>query len=185
MAWILQRTESVRTRPENLMRTPASIAKHPLHPILVGIPIGLWVFSLFCDLAMLAGATSTGWQIAAFYTMVGGLIGALIAAVPGLIDLLSLHSPRIRTIALTHMTLNLVVVVLYAVNVWLRMSEPADLRLPMLLSVIAIVLLAVSGWLGGEMVHVHRVGVEESADAARVAAKGGSTTRWEGDPAPR
>jgi len=32
------------------MRTPASIAKHPIHPMLVNFPIGLWFFSLICDL---------------------------------------------------------------------------------------------------------------------------------------
>ena len=33
------------------MRTPASIAGHPIHPMLVPIPIGLWIFSFVCDLA--------------------------------------------------------------------------------------------------------------------------------------
>jgi uncharacterized membrane protein len=28
------------------MRTPASISKHPIHPMLIVFPIGLWVFSL-------------------------------------------------------------------------------------------------------------------------------------------
>lgn len=37
------------------MRTPANIAKHPIHPMLVPIPIGLWIFSLVCDLISLAG----------------------------------------------------------------------------------------------------------------------------------
>jgi uncharacterized membrane protein len=43
------------------MRTPASIAKHPLHPMLVAIPIGVWIFSLVCDLALVFGATSESW----------------------------------------------------------------------------------------------------------------------------
>jgi len=149
------------------MRTPATLAKHPLHPMLIVFPVGLWIFSLVCDIAVLAGATSPGWQTTALYTMVGGLVGALVAAVPGLIDLLSLHVARLRTIALTHMTLNLIVVALYAVNIWLRLQAGADMRVPVLLSVIAIIMLAVSGWLGGEMVHVHGVGVEDGADASR------------------
>lgn len=32
------------------MQTPASIARHPIHPMLVNFPIGLWNFSLVCDL---------------------------------------------------------------------------------------------------------------------------------------
>ena len=68
------------------MRTPASIGKHPIHPMLIVFPIGLWFFSLACDLIRLAGATNDAWSIVAFYAMVGGLFGALVAAVPGFID---------------------------------------------------------------------------------------------------
>jgi uncharacterized membrane protein len=161
------------------MRTPATVAKHPLHPMLIVFPVGLWLFSLVCDIAVLAGAASPGWQTTAFYTMAGGFVGALAAAVPGLIDLLSLHVARVRRIALTHMALNLIVVALYAVNLWLRMQDATDVRLPVLLSVVAVILLAISGWLGGEMVHVHRVGVE---DGAAAPAAGGrdrvSAERW-------
>jgi uncharacterized membrane protein len=148
------------------MRTPASIARHPLHPMLVAIPIGLWIFSLACDLIYLAGSDAQEWPVVAFYSMVGGLIGAVIAAIPGVIDLLSLTDTRVRRIALTHMTLNLVVVVLYAVNVGLRAQGAGDLNLPILLSVIGVVMLGISGWLGAEMVHVHSVSVEPAPGAA-------------------
>jgi len=145
------------------MRTPATIAKHPLHPMLIVFPVGLWIFSLECDIVVLAGATSPGWQVAAFYTMVGGLVGALVAAVPGLIDLVSPQLARVRRIAVTHMVLNLIAVALYAVNIWLRVQATTDMRWPVMLSVVAVVILAVSGWLGGEMVHVHGVAVEDGA----------------------
>jgi hypothetical protein len=38
------------------MRTPANIAKHPIHPMLIPMPIGLWIFSLVCDLIHAAGS---------------------------------------------------------------------------------------------------------------------------------
>ena len=41
----------------NSMRAPASISKHPIHPILIVFPVGLWIFSLVCDLIRLAGAS--------------------------------------------------------------------------------------------------------------------------------
>jgi hypothetical protein len=41
------------------MRTPASISKHPIHPMPIVFPIGLWIFSLVCDLIHLAGASGT------------------------------------------------------------------------------------------------------------------------------
>jgi uncharacterized membrane protein len=140
------------------MHTPANIAKHPLHPMLVAIPIGLWVFSLVCDLVHLMGATSPNWQIVALYTMIGGIAGALIAAVPGFIDMMSLP-PGLKRIALTHMTINLTVVALYIINAWLRGSGAGDGVI--WLSAASIALLGVSGWLGGKMVYVHGVAVEE------------------------
>jgi uncharacterized membrane protein len=98
--------------------------------------------------------------------MVGGLIGALCAAVPGFVDLLFYKggAPPVKKIALTHMAINLTAVVLYAVNIWLRARGPgsmsAGFNTPVLLSIIGVALLCVSGWLGGQMVHVYGVGVE-------------------------
>jgi uncharacterized membrane protein len=139
------------------MRTPASIAKHPIHPMLVAIPIGLWIFSLACDLIRVLGGTSPNWQVAAYYTLVGGILGALVAAVPGFIDMLSL--PRgLKRIALIHMSINLSVVALYLVNAYLRKHGGLDVAV--WLSLVAVALLAVSGWLGGKMVYVHGVAVD-------------------------
>jgi len=106
------------------MRTPASIFKHPIHPMLIVFPIGLWIFSLACDLIRLAGASGDAWSTVAFFTMIGGLIGALCAAVSGFIDLLFYKggAPPLEKVALTHMAINLTAVVLYAINVWLRAS---------------------------------------------------------------
>jgi uncharacterized membrane protein len=144
------------------MDTPASIARHPIHPMLITIPIGLWIFSLVCDFVVFFADTSDVqllWFTLAYYSMAGGIVGALLAAVPGLIDLLSLKNRRLRNIALTHMVINLVIVAMYAVNLWLRNSESAAFATELGLSVVSILLLLVSGWLGGELVHVHGVAV--------------------------
>ena len=106
------------------MRTPANIAGHPIHPMLVTLPIGLWVFSFVCDLVNVFGKGPDPWSVVALYTMGGGVIGALLAAIPGLIDLLSLP-PGPRRTALIHMGLNLSIVVLYVMNFWLRTGAPA------------------------------------------------------------
>src|SRR5207248_7202313 len=44
-----------------IMQTPASIARHPIHPMLVPIPIGLWIFSFVCDLVHAFGAQGDAW----------------------------------------------------------------------------------------------------------------------------
>jgi uncharacterized membrane protein len=125
--------------------------------MLVPIPIGLWLFSLLCDLVHRFGATSPNWETVAWYTMIGGIVGALVAALPGLVDLLSLP-PHVKRIGIAHMALNLTVVALYLINAWMRRDGVTDGAI--VLSVVAVGLLGVSGWLGGHMVYVHRVAVE-------------------------
>jgi uncharacterized membrane protein len=147
------------------MSTPASIAKHPVHPMLVVFPIGLWIFSFISDLIFIFGGRPE-WNDVAFYTMAGGLVGALAAAVPGFFDMFSISDPKVGKIARNHMILNLIAVAIFAVNLYLRTSlAPGSSLLPMLLSLIGIGLVGVSGWLGGEMVYVHGVGTESQSKA--------------------
>jgi uncharacterized membrane protein len=148
------------------MRTPANIAGHPIHPMLVTIPIGLWVFSLVADLVALRSGTPQSWALVAFYTMVGGIVGALAAALPGLIDLLSLKDTAIKKTAIIHMSLNLTIVALYAVNAWMRWQASVTGNVTLMLSILAIAMLLVSGWLGGKMVYLSRVGVSTDEAAA-------------------
>jgi len=143
------------------MRTPASIARHPIHPMLVPVPIGLWIFSFVCDLAFVFGIGASLWFTLGFYSMIGGVIGAVLAAIPGIVDMLSLNG-RPKSLALTHMGLNLTIILIYGVNVGMRIGQPAVAGLPLALSTIAVVMLGVSGWIGGHLVYVHRVAVDEA-----------------------
>jgi uncharacterized membrane protein len=145
---------------EGLMKTPASIAGHPIHPMLVPIAIGCFVFSFASDLICLATGAAAPWNMLAYYTMIGGILGALAAAIPGLIDLLSLPAGYTRSIAIKHMGINLTVVAIYVVNACLRHNDPVNLKLPMILSLVTVGLLLVSGWLGGKMVFEAGVGVD-------------------------
>ena len=141
------------------MRTPANIAGHPIHPMLVTLPIGLFVFSFVCDLIYVFGSNNSTFAIVALYTMAGGIVGALAAAIFGFIDLLSLPRPEPRKTGLAHMTINLVVVVLYLINFWQRSGTPEAPGGYVWLSLLAIALLVVSGWLGGKMVYIYGVAV--------------------------
>jgi uncharacterized membrane protein len=148
------------------MHTPASIARHPIHPMIVPIPIGLWIFSFVCDLFHVFGAQSEAWETVAFYTMAGGIIGALCAAIPGLIDLLSLPEGP-RSTAIKHMALNLTIVVLYIINFVARWGEPQNPGGLVWLSLISLILLVISGWLGGKMVYEYGVAVSGANESAK------------------
>jgi uncharacterized membrane protein len=155
------------------MSTPASIKGHPIHPILVTIPIGLFVFALVADLIYHAGWGGATWKAMAFYTIAGGCIGALVAAVPGFIDFRSITVPDVRRIAVTHMAVNLSAVALFAISLWLRAGNPMGGG-PALIAAAGLALLLAGGWLGGKMVFEHGVGVRsprERGEAERPARR--------------
>ncbi len=151
---------------------PARIARHPIHPMLVPVPIGLWLFSFICDLVFVSGG-GEAWQTVAFYNMAAGVIGALLAAVFGFIDMLSLVGER-KTTALTHMTINLSIVVLYLINIWLRVTETVSASAVTWLSLVSIILLVASGWLGGKMVYVMGVAVDTAPETTPERAARGA-----------
>ena len=152
------------------MASPASIGGHPIHPMIIPFPIALWVFSLVADVIYLWRGNPVWRDYVAFYALLGGIIGAAVAAVPGLIDWLSLKDPRIVKIANWHARLNVIALLIFAGSFYLRTTSGAALvsdsyTIPLALSVLGVILISISGWLGGEMVFKHGVAVEaQSAD---------------------
>ena len=148
------------------MASRASVAGHPIHPMLVPIPIGLFVFSFIADLAAFRNL-SDAWPTVAFYCIGGGIVGALLAAIFGAIDLLSLTDRNARKVGLAHMGINLAVVAVFAISFALRWYGNPVEGAPFLLSLIGIALLLASGWLGGHL--VYRLGVAVSAPPVQPA----------------
>jgi uncharacterized membrane protein len=152
------------------MASPASIKKHPVHPMLVAFPIGLCVFALVCDLVRAAGG-NTVWQTVAIYCIAAGIVGALVAAVPGLIDYFSIDEAAMKRIASLHLAINLGAVVIFAINLWLRLRLPAESYLPLGMSIAGVLVMGVGGWLGGEMVYVKGMAVEAVEKLAKKVEK--------------
>jgi uncharacterized membrane protein len=148
------------------MASPASIKKHPIHPILVSIPIGLWTFALVCDLANAFGIRGP-WPTLGVYSIAGGIVGAVLAATPGLIDYLSIDEPEMKRIATTHLFVNVGGLVIFGINLWSRFHVSTQSMIPLLLSVVGIGLVGVGGWLGGEMVYVKGMAVEAVEQEAK------------------
>jgi uncharacterized membrane protein len=152
------------------MASPASIKKHPVHPMLVALPIGLWVFALVCDV-MLAASGNNVWQTVGVYCVAAGIVGALLSAVPGLIDYFSIDEAAMKKIANLHLVVNLGAVVIFAINLWLRFRLPAESYLPLGMSIVGVLAIGVGGWLGGEMVYVKGMAVEAVEKLAKKVEK--------------
>lgn len=136
---------------------------HPLHPILNHFPIALFVSSLLFDAATLLGYGGNAFVLAAFYTMILGVVTGVLAALTGLADYVDIRvdHPGKRNATL-HMGLNLTMLVLYAVNLNLRNADlgaGGTPLLPFLLSLAGVVIIGVSGYLGGKLVYDDGVGI--------------------------
>lgn len=140
---------------------------HPFHPILVTVPIGAWVVSIVFDLASRSSGEPAVFVKGAFWLIGAGIIGAVAAALFGLLDLLVIPrgTPAFR-IGLTHMTLNFTTVALFAVSFALRrdhLNEGDSTVAAVVVSGVALVILAVSGWLGGKLAYRYGVRVVDEA----------------------
>jgi uncharacterized membrane protein len=155
------------------MRTPGRILGHTIHPMLVPIPIGLFLLSLVFDLIAMNGSSVLG--AASFWSILGGIAGGLLAAMFGLLDWTAIPSrTRAKRIGLWHGAINVVVVTLFAISWLVRLGtgahEPNWTTVG--LEIAAVGLLLVSGWLGGELVDRLGVGVDDDANVDATSSLG-------------
>lgn len=141
---------------------------HPFHPILVTVPIGAWVASIVFDIVSRAGDDHLVFAKGAYWLVGIGIVGALVAAMFGFLDLLAIPTKtRAFRTGLIHMSLNLAVVTAFVVDFALRHSRldrPKGTPVPLIvLSAIALAVLAVSGWLGGKLTYRYGVRVVDEA----------------------
>jgi uncharacterized membrane protein len=145
---------------------------HPFHPILVTIPIGAWVCSLIFDISTRLNSNGSKPLTDASYWLIAiGLIGAVVAALFGLLDLLRIpRRTRALRYGLTHMVLNLTVVGLYIGNLAWRHDSYYEAAKVMggqiVLSAVAIALLGASGWIGGMLAYRYGVRVADEKTQA-------------------
>lgn len=155
------------------MKSKFAIGGHPLHPMLVAVPIGLFAWALVSDIVFLASDTNQMWYDIAFWSGIAAIVTALAAALPGFGDYITMaRKSDASQLAIVHMALNLGVVALYFVAMLLMLDNGAidggRLGLVIALHAVGVVALLVSGWIGGEMVFRHHLAV--IADDASMAS---------------
>jgi len=151
------------------MASKASIGGHPIHPMLITFPIGLWTTSFVADVVFYFWRGSSLLLISKFL-LAAGCLGALAAAVPGIIDWLSIKDAEVKRIADWHARLNIIALIVFALSLCLRMRAGSHwvghhLRIPFLFSFLGMILISISGWLGGELAYKHGVGVAPQHDS--------------------
>lgn len=147
----------------NYPRTTAQVHGHPIHPMLVPFPIVLFVATLVCDIVFWRNA-SDGVFRATIWVLGAGLAMAALAAVAGVVEFIGdKRIARLRD-AWLHAGANVTIVVLEAVNLYMRLRDGSAFVLAggLALSAIAAALLLFAGWKGGSLVFRYRVGVRHN-----------------------
>jgi uncharacterized membrane protein len=154
---------------------------HPLHPILVHVPVALWPAALVFDLLSRFGVGGNAMVLTSFYAILVGLVVAVPTVATGLADWSGIKRDRPAwKIGLLHMLLNIAVVLLQIVNLALRWGGQDQAEAvgttPLLLSALATLGLLVSGYLGGRLVYDYGISVARLSKERwrHVAAAGGA-----------
>lgn len=137
-----------------------AIAGHPLHPLSVIFPIAFLAGALGTDVGYWL-TSDPFWARASLWLVGAGLAGGLVAAIIGMSDFLQIERVRKRTAGWAHMIINITLLVLTAINLYLRLGNPVGAILPwgLVLSTIVGTLTSVSGWYGAELSYRHKIGV--------------------------
>lgn len=144
------------------MQSRATIAGHPIHPMLIPFPLALWTTSFVVDILFYFLRHPTLLVIAKFM-IAAGCVGALAAAIPGFIDWLAIKNGDVKKVANWHARLNVIALVVFAISFFLRLGSYSELvgrklTVPFLLSLVGMILITISGWLGGELVFRYGIG---------------------------
>lgn len=127
---------------------------HPLHPLLVAVPIGALVGASVLDL-------TPGDNAAAARRLVGlGVVSAVPTATSGLSDWSDTTGAEQR-VGAAHAALNLVAIALYGAS-WVRRRRPDD-RSGAVLALAGGALMGAAGYLGGHLSYALGVGVDTNA----------------------
>src|SRR5579871_3425669 len=147
------------------MQGPARVLGHSIHPMLIVFPIGLLTCVPICDVIHMAAHAHVFGQVA-FWMLTFGIIGAIGAAIPGVIDYLAIpQRTRAARVGLMHLFVNTAAAGFFVLSWWARLFAhlPDAHWAPFVLALAGTIILWVGGWLGGELVQRHLMGVSDEA----------------------
>ena len=142
------------------MKSHAAVASHPLHAMLIPFPFAFLVGSVFFDAIGLLGKLPAFWLVG-HYMLAAGIVMALVAAIPGIIDYATTVPPRssAKKRAATHGLTNSFAVALFATAWFTRSGGDPDL-MAFVLEVAGAAVLSSGAWMGGTLVYRNQIGVD-------------------------
>jgi uncharacterized membrane protein len=146
------------------MESRVKVLGHPVHQLLIVFPLGLLATSVIFDLAYLVTGHVRLSDVA-YWMIVAGVLGGLVAAPFGLMDWLAIPAgTRAKRIGAWHGVGNVVVLLLLVVSWYIRSRAGVPpTAAAYVYSFLGVGLALVTGWLGGELVDHLGIGVDPGA----------------------
>lgn len=154
------------------MYSKVKIAGHPIHPMLVAFPVAFYTASLVCFIIYAANSNVFLFKMGVVANGAGAAM-AIVAALPGFIDWLSIPSAKqAKATGVWHMLANVSALVLFAINFFIQLPKwnfaNPDQSPSIVLTAIGFVLTITAGFLGWTLVQKHHVGVMLTVEQQRV-----------------
>lgn len=148
--------------------TAVSIMRHPIHPMVVPFPIAFLLGIVGTDLAYLF-TSDPFWARASLWLAGGGTVLGVLAGVIGTFELLLIRGIRHRPAGWSHFVMAVMLLAVGFIN-WLSRIEDPSAAIHgsgLYLSLLGAALVSVAGWLGGDLVFEHHVGLGKHKDEDR------------------
>lgn len=138
----------------------AALKGHPIHPMLIPLPIGLLTAVAVTDIGYWIDG-GRGWALASAWLLAAMVLAGTLAGAAGLTDYLSVQKIREHSVSKKHGIGNGVILTLMLVNLLIRLPDAEAAVLPwgLVLTLVGLAGISYTGWLGGEMSYKHMFGV--------------------------
>src|SRR6266487_278743 len=142
------------------MRSNANLKSHPIHPMLIVFPIAFFIGTFIFDILGII-ADNDMYYAVSYYMQLLGIIGGLVAAIPGAVDYFKTVPPNSsgKKRATKHALLNITNLVLFFIA-WVLKGDDISPIIILSLETAGIVLLTIAGWLGATLVYRNQIGVD-------------------------
>lgn len=143
------------------MKSRANIKGHPIHPMLIPFPVAFFTGTLVFDILGLVYDNSSYWSVGQ-YLVIAGIIGALLAAIPGAIDYFATVPPdsSAKKRATLHGLTNITMLLIFCVAAFYRRRTDAIPGVVIGLESTGFILMSIAGWMGATLVYRNQIGVD-------------------------
>lgn len=143
------------------MKSRANIKGHPIHPMIIPFPVAFFTGALVFDILGLINDSPDFWNIGR-WLIIAGIIGALLAAIPGAIDYFETVPPdsTAKKRATKHALTNITMLVIFVSSAVYRRNPDAEPAIIIALESAGFILMLIAGWMGATLVYRNQIGVD-------------------------